>query len=153
MTNTVIILPGEDHKIIKCDCPCHSEGCEHCLCSETNNQESNMNTLPEDKPFNSKEFFEQVKRVREVLDKDEKRYEEFMSAPIKLQPGEVAKIDQPESWEQRFDDRFSYGYENVTPYQHKQIKSFIRDLLADQRSKLLVDWFGDNYPNTIEKLK
>jgi hypothetical protein len=77
-----------------------------------------------------------------------------MSAPIKLELGEVAKFpDQRESWEQRFDKQFSYGYENVTPYQHRQIKSFIRDLLAEQRSQLLVDWFGDNYPNTIEKLQ
>jgi hypothetical protein len=84
---------------------------------------------------------------------------------IKLEPGEVAKIDQPESWEERFDRRFHRPISEraINAYHDpssrnvyldlSDIKDFIRQELADQRSQLLVDWFGDNYPNTIEKLK
>jgi hypothetical protein len=81
-----------------------------------------------------------------------------MSQPIKLQPGEVAKIDQPERWETRFDEQFKQRLirirdgDFITPVLF-DMKDFIRDLLAEQRSQLLVDWFGDNYPNTIEKLQ
>ena len=82
-----------------------------------------------------------------------------MSAPIKLEPGEVAKFpDQPEEWERRFDEQFKHRLiriregDFITPVLF-DMKEFIRNELANQRDQLFVEWFGDNYPNTIEKLQ
>jgi hypothetical protein len=65
-----------------------------------------------------------------------------MNKPIKLAPGEVAKIDQPESWEQRFDKKFGLGQDEspsrlMSPSWREwlEIKDFIRQELAEQRLK------------------
>ena len=59
-----------------------------------------------------------------------------MSQTTKLEPGEVAKIDQPESWEVRFDNRFELALGNRRQYDDitlkEEIKQFIRDLLVEQ---------------------
>ena len=30
MTDRIVVLQGDKHKLINCDCPCHIEGCLHC---------------------------------------------------------------------------------------------------------------------------
>jgi hypothetical protein len=59
-----------------------------------------------------------------------------MSTPIKLEPGEVAKIDQPD-WEKEFDEQFAILYQTYGVTLHHdlpyEIKQFILDLLAEQR--------------------
>ena len=60
-----------------------------------------------------------------------------MSQTTKLEPGEVARFDQPKSWEIRFENRFHLALGNRRQYEditlREEIKQFIRDLLKEQR--------------------
>ncbi len=38
MTDRIVVIEGDAHKLINCDCPCHIEGCEHCLCEPKLNE-------------------------------------------------------------------------------------------------------------------
>lgn len=68
------------------------------------------------------EFTNKVRMLHDILKGDE---------PIPLEPNQTVRFDQPEDWEQEFDERFTGGSSfTVSPM---YIKAYIRGLLAEQR--------------------
>lgn len=74
-----------------------------------------------------RELYQISKSLREFTNKARMLHDLLKGdKPIKLELGEVARFDQPESWEQRFDQIYIGS-------SRQRIKEFIRQLLKEQR--------------------